>query len=254
MIKNCFALFAVLSAVLLLSGCASLPTDYYDEETDSRPVREERSVREERRPVREEQSIKQKQSGKEQQAEVKSVEPVEPVAKKGVSDKLWIEDFNAGVKPGMLGGDFGAWGKDPNDKTQFCKETFDSKVKVGDTGFSDKLEYDVDSPNPAYNGLWMKLNNTDFSPYSKLCISVKGDILAGFTGQFKIELKNAKGEVGKALVTGITEEWQEKVIPFENFRGIFDFSKMTEFVIVFEDSLSSPKTGVVYMDDLYVAK
>ncbi|MDI6642419.1 MAG: carbohydrate binding domain-containing protein [Elusimicrobiota bacterium] len=173
---------------------------------------------------------------------------------KEVPEKLFIDDFNAGVKPNMLGGDFGAWDKDPADKTQYCKESFDSEIKVGSEGFSIKLEYDVDSPNPAYNGFWMKLENADFRPYEKICFSVKGDEKTKFTDKFKIELKNAKGEIGRVLVTDVTEEWQEKVILFRDFRGIFDFSKMTEFVIVFDDVTSNPKTGIIWIDDIYVTK
>ena len=111
-----------------------------------------------------------------------------------------------------------------------------------------------DRPNPAYNGFWMKLEGADFRPYKNLCFSVRGNKSAGFTDKFKIELKNAKGEVGRALVTSITNEWQEKVIPFSNFRGISDFSEMTEFVIVFDDVTSSPKTGIINIDDIYVTK
>ncbi|MFH1540791.1 MAG: hypothetical protein ABID79_02930 [Elusimicrobiota bacterium] len=188
------------------------------------------------------------------QQEVKQVVVQQPEVKKVVPEKLFIDDFNAGVKPNMLGGGFGGWDKDPTDKTQFCKESFDYDVKVGDEGFSVKLVYDVDSKNPAYNGFWMKLEGTDFRPYKKLCLSVKGNRTTKFTDKFKIELKNAKGEVGRALIMGVTEQWQEKVVVFENFRGITDFAEMTEFVIVFDDITSTPKTGTINIDNIYVAK
>jgi len=186
--------------------------------------------------------------------EEKSVTVQPKISEEEQPDKLFIDNFNTGIKPNMLGGDFGAWDKDPNDKTQFCKEVFDPKVKVSTEGFSIKLTYDVDSPNPAYNGFWMKLKNVDFRPYKKLCFFVKGNKQIGFTDKFKIELKNTKGEVGQAIVMDITAKWQEKVIPFTNFCGISDFSEMTEFVIVFEDNMSDPKVGIIYMDDIYVTK
>ena len=59
-----------------------------------------------------------------------------------------IADFDSGDKPNNLGGNFGAWNKDPSDPTQWCKESFDNANKHGDKGFSMKLDYSVQSPNP----------------------------------------------------------------------------------------------------------
>ncbi len=167
--------------------------------------------------------------------------------------KLDIATFDSGLKPNNLGGDFGAWDKDPDDDTQFCEAEFSSEEKAGNTGFSMKLVYDVDSPEPAYNGFWLKLEEKDFTPYTSLVLSLKGDEEKGFTDKIVLELKNKKGQVGKSLVA-ITGDWQEKTIPFTAFSGIYDFSQMTELVIVFDDANSKPKTGVVYIDNLYVKK
>lgn len=168
-------------------------------------------------------------------------------------EKLVIANFDSGLKPSNLGGDFGAWDKDPNDSSQTCVSEFDSVVKTGDYGFSMKLVYDVDSPQPAYNGFWMKLEKADFTPYKNLVVSLKGDEEKGFTNKIVLELKNAKGKVGKALVS-VTGEWQEKTIPLSAFSGITDLSQMTELVVVFDDNNSNPKTGVIYIDNIYVKK
>ena len=72
-------------------------------------------------------------------------------AVKSSSSELMIADFNTGDKPSNIGGDFGAWNKDPADFTQGCTESFDSANRHGDSGFAMKLEYSVDSKNPAYN-------------------------------------------------------------------------------------------------------
>ena len=37
-----------------------------------------------------------------------------------------VADFNSGTKPNNIGGDFGAWIKDPNDPMQGCVESFDA--------------------------------------------------------------------------------------------------------------------------------
>ena len=80
----------------------------------------------------------------------------------GVQAKLLlIDDFNAGAAVNRLGGQQGDWQADPNDETQGneCLYT-PSDNFIGAQGKSLRVTYDVDSPNPAYNGFWMKLNNT----------------------------------------------------------------------------------------------
>ena len=165
-----------------------------------------------------------------------------------------LADFISGKKPNNFGGDFGAWNKDPNDPTQGCKDSFTSDERYGKEGFSLQLDYDVDSPNPAYNGFWMKLGDFDATPYNKLIFYVKGDAKMGYPEKFKIELKNANGEVGKYYVTQISQTWAPVEVPFSGFEGIKDFSKLTEFTVVFEDSVSKPKAGRIYLDNIGFAK
>jgi hypothetical protein len=169
-------------------------------------------------------------------------------------DSLLVADFNAGTKPNNLGGDFGAWDKDPTDFSQGCTESFDPNVKHGNTGFSMKLDYDVESQNPAYNGFWMFLQGLDASPYDTLVMWVKGDKENGFTTVFKVELKNDKKEVGKFYATGINDEWQRIALPLKAFKGINDMTNLTEFVIVFEDRIASNKKGIIYVDDIQFTK
>lgn len=178
-----------------------------------------------------------------------------PSAPAAVAGKeIIIADFNTGDKPNNVGGDFGSWDKDPNDPSQGTKMSFNPDEKYGKDGFSLQLDYDVDSTNPAYNGFWMKLGDVDASYYSKLVLYIKGDEAKGYPQKLKVELKNANGEVGKAYITQISGTWAPVEVPFSSFQGIKDFSKMTEFTIVFEDSVSRPKAGTVYIDNIGFAR
>ena len=169
-------------------------------------------------------------------------------------NEFMIADFNSGEKPNNIGGDFGAWNKDPTDFSQGCTESFDSANRHGNTGFGMKLDYSVESKNPAYNGFWMYLQNFDASKYDNLSFWVKGDAKVGFTTVFKVEIKNAAKQVGRYYVTNVTDQWQDVVIPLKEFKGITDLSNLTEFVVVFEDRIASNKKGVVYIDDLKFTK
>ena len=175
-------------------------------------------------------------------------------APKAEIKEVIIADFNSGEKPNNISGGFGAWNKDPDDTTQGCKESFNSDERYGKKGYALQLDYDVDSPNPAYNGFWMKLENFDASKFNKLVFYIKGDAGAGYPQKVKIELKNAAGEVGKYYVTQISPTWAPVEVPFSSLQGIKDFSKMTEFTIVFEDSATKPKTGRIYLDNIGFAK
>ena len=170
------------------------------------------------------------------------------------AEELVVANFDNGEKPNNLGGNFGAWNKDPSDPTQWCKESFDNAVRHGDAGFAMKLDYSVDSPNPAYNGFWMTLSNLDVSKYDAVNLWVKGDSKIGYTTVFKIELKNANKQVGRYYVTNVNDQWQEISIPLSEFKGLIDKASLTEFVIVFEDRMASNKKGVLYIDDIRFVK
>lgn len=169
--------------------------------------------------------------------------------------ELVIADFNSGNKPNNIGGDFGTWDKDPNDDTQGTKMAFEPEDSLGNpSGYSIRLDYDVDSPNPAYNGFWMKLDGEDATTYKSVSFYIKGDKEKGFTKRVKIELKDMSNQPSPYIVTGITGEWQKVTIPLEKFRKMKDWSRMNEFVVVFDDINSRPKEGTIYIDQVAFSK
>ncbi len=161
-----------------------------------------------------------------------------------------IADFDSGSKPNNVGGDFGAWDKDPADNSQYAREAFSRKVTRNGQGASMEITYDVDSPKAAYNGFWMKLGNLDARDKSQVVFWAKGDEKKGCTERFKVELKTA-GERGSFYVDGVTTEWTKVVIPLDEF-NITDMSQLDELVIVFEDHTSRPKEGILYIDDVVI--
>lgn len=169
--------------------------------------------------------------------------------------ELVIADFNSGDKPNNIGGDFGSWNKDPNDDTQTCNMSFEADDALGNAaGYALKLDYDVDSPNPAYNGLWMKFNGTNATAYNTINFYVRGEGLNNFTKRIKLEVKDMNNRPSPYIVSGITEKWEKISIPFEKFRRIQDWSALNEFVIVFDDINSNPKQGTILIDQITLSK
>jgi hypothetical protein len=167
------------------------------------------------------------------------------------ASELIVSDFDTGDKPNNIGGDFGSWDKDPNDETQMCQMSFESNDALGDKlGYSIRLDYDVDSPNPAYNGFWMKLNDLDATSYNTVNFYIKGDSAAGFTQRVKIELKDSTKQPSAFILSGLTDQWQKFSVPFEKFRRIKNWDALSEFVVVFDDLNSNPKSGTIFVDHI----
>jgi hypothetical protein len=175
---------------------------------------------------------------------------------KSASEKgeLMIADFDIGDKPNNLGGDFGGFAKDPNDDTQDCRATFASDDALGNMdGFALRLDYDVDSPSPAYNGFWMKLENLNATPYDTLSFYARG-ASKRFTKRLKVELKTPDHRSASFFISGITDQWQKIQIPLKRFKGIKNWSVLSELVLVFDDVNTAPKKGTLLIDQMMLER
>ncbi|MDP3704099.1 MAG: hypothetical protein Q8R78_06900 [Candidatus Omnitrophota bacterium] len=160
-----------------------------------------------------------------------------------------IADFN---RPGHRTNDdlsYGAWNSDPGDPTQSCRVRLVDTERVGPEGFGLLIDYDVESPNPAYNGFWLKLPEVPLAAFGALSFSIKGDAQRGFTRRLRLELKDRSHVAGFQL-EGITAEWTQVQVPLRAFAGIEALRRATEFVIVFDDETVTEKVGTVYLDNL----
>lgn len=160
-----------------------------------------------------------------------------------------VADFNKQVNSGNIGGEFGTWDKDPNDATQGCRMTFVKDDALGSKdGMSVRLDYDVDSPNPAYNGFWLKLDSVEAANYDTLSFYIKGDAVVGFTNKIKVEIKDQKRGKATHVVEGISETWKKISIPLKFDRSIK--KPFSEFTIIFDDIASRPKRGAILLDEI----
>ncbi len=173
------------------------------------------------------------------------------------ADETVIADFDKGQAVTNAGKPVEVWLKDDGkDDTQKTTMSFVADDAAGNPhGESVKLDYDVDSPNPAYNGIRLNLNNFDASGYKTLNFYVKGDAKAGFAKRLKIELISAQTkQPSPYLFDGITDQWQKVSIPLSEFWGLEDKSSIAQFTVVFADIVNLPKTGTVYLDQVSFSK
>ncbi len=163
--------------------------------------------------------------------------------------RLRITNFNEGGWRTAFGDPFGGWDHDPGDRTQYCRVRLVDQPRIGGQGYSLQLEYDVDSPNPAFNGFWLKLPSVHLRDYAALSLYIQGDPDRGYTDRVKVELKDAR-HVADYLLTGIQGTWTHMHIPLSAFRDIEKVREAKEFVIVFDDHTVTQKTGTLYLDDI----
>ena len=160
-----------------------------------------------------------------------------------------------------IGTDIGTWNYNPLDSNQGCTiDIIPSKEVVGKEGVEThvlKISYSVASRLPAFNGVYIKLSDTDLTSYDEMSLLVKGDHEKGFTTKFKIEMKNIKGERAVYEIKGITDQWQKLIVPMQELKAlgsVSDWSKMKEIVFTFDDITADNKRGVLYVDDIMFSK
>ena len=160
-----------------------------------------------------------------------------------------VADFDREGWRTNSGEPFGTWDHDPDDKTQFCRARLVEEPRVGNVGYSLMLEYDVASPNPAYNGFWMKLPPIPLHDFRVISFAIKGDPGRAFTHRVKLELKDHR-HAAVYILDGILTTWVRMRIPLKAFRDIEKITAATEFVIVFDDQTVTQKVGAIYLDEV----
>lgn len=125
----------------------------------------------------------------------------------------------------------------------------------GPAGRALKINYKKESTG--WCGYYTLLNQIDGEYYSLFPYESVSFMVKGKNGGEKFEIGMADknwviigdslkaGSVDKYLPAGVTKEWQEVIIPLEDF-GLLDFSEMGSFVINFNEK----GEGAIYIDDL----
>ncbi|HNV85827.1 MAG TPA: carbohydrate binding domain-containing protein [Candidatus Omnitrophota bacterium] len=169
--------------------------------------------------------------------------------------ELVVADFNRGEAPNNVGGDYGTWNSSPKDPSQGCYMFAEpDDFKDPKEGYCIRLDYDVQSQSPAFNGFWMKLKGVDLSGYNVLSFWVKGTPDNKFTQRFKLELKDTEGKRAVYPVEGITPEWKEVRINFKSTTSPVNWKKMDELVLIFDDILATYKEGTIFIDQISFGK
>lgn len=159
-----------------------------------------------------------------------------------------IADFDEGEAVGL----FSVSSRNPMDDNQWIKMDWDQDDALGKTnGKSLRLEYDVDSNEPAKATFWFRLGNQDLSQYDTLRLYLKGS--EGARGNVTLQFVDGNYRTSPYVIGRIEERWKEFRIPFKRFTRITDWSTIREFDIVIDDVNTIPKEGSLWVDEISVS-
>lgn len=116
------------------------------------------------------------------------------------------------------------------------------------------IHFDVDSPEPAMVGCWIKLENQDLSAFDTLHFSLKSGDGERLKGSVAVQFTDSLYRKAAYLVSQIKDEWTEFRIPLKKFPRISNWSEIREFEIIIDDINANPKEGTLLIDEIYVSK
>lgn len=106
----------------------------------------------------------------------------------------------------------------------------------------------------------LNLNSLDAADYDHLRFWVKGDPAEGFNPEFEVQFRRPEPagsgmkEVGSFMVSGITDQWKQVVVPLNYMIGIKDWSQLSSFVITFSPREMRVHNGAYWIDDIALIK
>jgi hypothetical protein len=106
----------------------------------------------------------------------------------------------------------------------------------------------------------LDLKGLDAADYDHLRFWIKGDPADGFNPEFEVQFRRpelaASGmkEVGSFIVSGITDQWKQVVVPLNYMIGIKNWSQLSAFAIAFPPREMRVHKGTYWIDDIALIK
>jgi hypothetical protein len=112
-----------------------------------------------------------------------------------------------------------------------------------------RLEYNFKHPFPPEKTFSLAVPPMDAAQYAHLQFSIRGRE-EGVPGTVKILIKNKKNEEAFFYVQNVGMDWQEVNISLEDFKGITDWTTLTDVSFVLENWNVEDKKGLVLIEDV----
>jgi hypothetical protein len=184
----------------------------------------------------------------------------EPVLK-----KLHLADFDGTTDDAVL---LGQWKTIAKRWPGSVSLRLDPASSNSSSGRSLRVDYALPPPADSVDlpetdgefGASLDLKALDAADYDHLSFRVKGDPAEGFNPEFEVQFRRPEPagggmkEVGSFMVSGITDQWKQVVLPLNYMIGIKDWSQLSSFVIIFSPREMRVRKGAYWVDDIALIK
>ncbi len=165
---------------------------------------------------------------------------------RGGPARVVIDDFErAEATTNLLGAANSVWTRDADDDTVTIGMRHETLEQGGKRSGCLRVDYDVESPNPAYGGVTLSLGHANGSGCNLLTLRARG-----LPDRTKVELHGRGGSGAVRVRVKDAGQWTDIELRYRDFGMITDWSDLDRLVIVFEDNVSKPKVGTVWLDDI----
>jgi len=135
---------------------------------------------------------------------------------------------------------YGTWTSNTKDKALVIVGVKDPKTKVGKSGASYKIIYNVSSRNPGYVGFYVNLSTLNLNKFSKLSFWIKGDKKLGYPKKIAVVFKS-----GSKMIP-VTADWKKIEIDLKEFGK----GGEQELDFIIDNGWADVKTGAIYIDKI----
>lgn len=131
------------------------------------------------------------------------------------------------------------------------KSAFNSEISLVLVSDVAKINFHF---NPAKKEFYsLELNKLNLSPYKTLGFSVRKSNYTD-TISLRVEFINVFKERSEIYVRDIPYKWQDYKLDLASFKGINDWSEMSDLKFAVEEWNAKEKKGVVYLDNVRLIK
>lgn len=112
-----------------------------------------------------------------------------------------------------------------------------------------RIKYNLTHPYPQVSQFSIPIPKVNAAKYQSFGFSIRG-MEEGYPGIVKVILKNRKNEEAFYFIEGVKLKWRKFSIPLSEFRGISDWTSLTDVSFVFEAWNTEKKKGIVLIDEI----
>jgi hypothetical protein len=112
-----------------------------------------------------------------------------------------------------------------------------------------RINYNLNYPYPPVKSFALSVPRIQAGKFKNLQFSIRG-LEEGYPGIMRVEIRNNKNEIASVIVDQVDLHWKKVSVPFEDFKGISDWTKVDEVSFILESWNAKKQKGIILIDDI----